>query len=113
MVSSMYTYGGFKNHDYVQAGFGVLGMFGSASQFYNSFSVTMYHYTDEAGHSVILNSNMLKPSRGFQNARYGNGQYFVYISPTMVAGMRAKDITEMQKLSGGISMGQLSKIMYC
>jgi hypothetical protein len=104
----MSVYGGIKNRDYVQAGFGALGMYGAASQFYNSFSTTVYHYTDEAGYNGILASKVLRPSQGFENARYGNGQYFSSISPSIVAGRRVSDLNEIQKEAGDISVSQLS-----
>lgn len=46
---------------------------------------TLYHYTTPEGLEGIIETQSLRPSRGAQSARYGNGQYFTDLSPEWAA----------------------------
>lgn len=79
---------------------------------YTGGRTTLYYYTDEAGLDGILTSKELWPSRGYQHARYGDGQYLTDIAPEAVGALRKADLTPEQLASGQISLGQLSSKFY-
>ncbi|MEZ6128792.1 MAG: HYD1 signature containing ADP-ribosyltransferase family protein [Planctomycetaceae bacterium] len=79
---------------------------------YTGGRTTLYHYTDEAGLDGILTSKELWASRGYQHARYGDGQYLADIAPESIVALRKADLSSHQLASGQISLGQLAHKFY-
>jgi HYD1 signature containing ADP-ribosyltransferase len=73
---------------------------------------TLFHYTDEAGFEGILNSQELRKSSGYANARYGDGQYFTDISPDRIATVKKIDLTQLQIKNKNISLEQASTSLF-
>jgi hypothetical protein len=82
---------------------------GWAAWAHNTYLV---HYTDAAGLAGILTSKTIFASTGNVNARYGDGQYFTDILPSLVTGRKADDISDAEKAAGIISIYQLAQRLY-
>jgi RHS repeat-associated protein len=72
----------------------------------------LYHYTTEDGLEGILKSQSLRKSTGDVHARYGDGQYFTDIAPSMIKGLKKGDLTAEDMANGGLSKYQVVRSFF-
>lgn len=73
---------------------------------------TLFHYTDEEGLAGILDKREIWRSKGYKNARYGDGQYFSDIPPEDIIAYHPNALTESDVASGKLSLRDLSETFY-
>lgn len=75
-------------------------------------SKTLFHYTNLQGYIGINAEKEIKPSIGFTNARFGNGQYFTDIPPEVIIYRKKGELTEGELIKGYKSVWQVSYSLY-
>jgi HYD1 signature containing ADP-ribosyltransferase len=73
---------------------------------------TLFHYTNEAGYEGILSSQKLRQSKGFDNARSGDGQYLTNLNPERIATFAKQELTQQQIQKKLISLQQASTYLF-